>query len=211
MLAIDGPWNALPAFAPATGAPDPASMTRIYGGGFSGFAFHYFGPGAASAVLALFSAGGAFYLPNGNAYECPPDSLGAPAELQGDIFAALAGGASGGRWRVTIYRAGERIRAAGAGSLPVGTAAGASGTLLTMQEVLLTTSAAVMPRTLGRASAELLNLGPNAIRVGPSAGACLRTIAAAAAWAIDFDGALYGLALTANQIAGAGTILSELS
>lgn len=212
MLAIDGAAGALPAFAPASGAPDPGSMARIYGGNFSGFSFHYFGPGAADAVLAVFlpASSSAFYLPNGNSYRAPPDSLGVPAELQSDLFAALAGGQTGGRYRVTIFRAGEAIEPAGAG-FAVATVSKSSGVALAVQEVLLTTVAAVLPRTAGRTSVELLNLGPNAIRVGPSAGSCLRTIAAGASWAADYDGPLYGLALTANQIAGAGTILTELS
>ena len=83
-------------------------------------------------------------------------------------------------------------------------------TMLYETEVLLTTAATIIPSTPGRISAEIQNNGPNSILVGPTSTTQLRVIPAGQSWTVDYDGVLYGKALTATQITGAATVLTEL-
>jgi hypothetical protein len=83
-------------------------------------------------------------------------------------------------------------------------------TMLYETEILLTTSPIIIPSTPGRIRGEIQNNGPNSILVGPSTTQQLRVIPAGQSWTVDYDGVLYGKALTAAQVTGAATVLTEL-
>jgi hypothetical protein len=87
---------------------------------------------------------------------------------------------------------------------------GGTPTTLICTEVLLTTSAAALPRTTGRRSCEIQNNGPNSILVGPDSTHLFRLIVSGASWTVDYDGPIWGKVLIANQITGAATCLSEI-
>ncbi len=87
---------------------------------------------------------------------------------------------------------------------------GGTPTHFLCREAVLTTSAAALPRTNGRRSCEIQNNGPNDIVVGPDASNLNRVIVPGAAWTVDYDGPIYGKALTANQVSGAATVISEI-
>ena len=85
-------------------------------------------------------------------------------------------------------------------------------TTITETEVLLVTSGpTALPTTpmTDRLSMEIQNNGPNAILVGSVSGTLLRTLQPKESWTIDYTGAMWGKALTANQVTGAATVVTE--
>ena len=80
-------------------------------------------------------------------------------------------------------------------------------------EVLLNASTpTAIPTTAlaGRVSAEIQNNGPNSIWVGPESSVRMRQIRTKESWVVDYDGPLYGITVTATQVTGAGTVLTEI-
>jgi len=86
-------------------------------------------------------------------------------------------------------------------------------TFMQETEILLNASTPTsIPTTplVGRVSAEIQNNGPNDIWVGPLSNQRMRKIIPKESWTVDYYGPLYGITVTATQVTGAGTVLTEV-
>lgn len=84
---------------------------------------------------------------------------------------------------------------------------------MSQSEVLLdsvTVTALPASRHVGRKSVEIQNNGPNPIRVSYASGTQYRVLQNKESWALDYDGPLYGIATTADQVTGAATVVTEI-